>query len=161
MMNIIDNIYRIKLYFVYFQILRLANTTAALVCRSKYGRFLGQNIIVNVRTIAIFGNYRECSEKMLMISLCRSCAGILQHPGKSFGWKFIPNQSGLFRNLFPRQSKLIRVNTKKVFNLVWCNSVKNQSVSIRVNPRLLFRMNPDQSVNPNDSEVRILRIDLD
>ena len=36
--------------------LRLANTTAALVCRSKYGRFLGQNIIVNVRKIAIFGN---------------------------------------------------------------------------------------------------------
>ena len=39
-------------------------------------------------------------------------------PGKSFGLKFIPNQSDLFRNLFPRQSELIRVNPKKVFNLV-------------------------------------------
>ena len=46
-----------------YEVLRLANTTAALVCRSKYGRFLGQNIIVNVRNIAIFGNLRECSEK--------------------------------------------------------------------------------------------------
>ena len=32
------------------------------------------------------------------------------YPGKSFGLKFIPNQSDLFRNLFPRQSELIRVN---------------------------------------------------
>ena len=39
-------------------------------------------------------------------------------PSKSFGLKFIPNQSDLFRNLFPRQSELIRVNQKKVFNLV-------------------------------------------
>ena len=37
-------------------LLRLENTTAALMCRSKYGRFLEQNIIVNVRKIAIFGN---------------------------------------------------------------------------------------------------------
>ena len=82
-------------------------------------------------------------------------------PGKSFGLKFIPNQSDLFRNVFPRQSELIRVNPKKVFNLVWCNSVKNQSVSIRVNPRLWIQMNPDQSFNPHESEVRILRIDSD
>ena len=40
------------------------------------------------------------------------------NPGKSFGLKFIPNQSDLFRNLFPRQSELIRVNPKKVFYLV-------------------------------------------
>ena len=39
-------------------------------------------------------------------------------PGKSFELKFIPDQSDLFRNLFPRQSELIRVNPKKVFNLV-------------------------------------------
>ena len=39
-------------------------------------------------------------------------------PGKSFGLKIIPNQSYLFRNLFSRQSELIRVNPKKVFNLV-------------------------------------------
>ena len=38
--------------------------------------------------------------------------------GKSFRLKFIPNQSDLFRNLFPRQSELIRVNPKKVFNPV-------------------------------------------
>ena len=80
-------------------------------------------------------------------------------PGKSFGLKFIPNQSDLFRNLFPRQSELIRVNPKKVFNLTWCNSVKNQTVSIRVNPRLWIRMNPDQSFNPHESEVGILRIE--
>ena len=85
----------------------------------------------------------------------------LLYPGKSFGLKFIPNQSDLFRNLFPRQSELIRVNPKKVFNLIWCNSVNNQSVSIRVNPRLWFRMNPDQSFNPHESEVGILRIDSD
>ena len=33
--------------------------------------------------------------------------------------------SDSFRNLFPRQSELIRINPKKVFNLVRCNSVKN------------------------------------
>ena len=33
--------------------------------------------------------------------------------------------SDSFRNLFPRQSELIRINPKKVFNLVWCNPVKN------------------------------------
>ena len=86
---------------------------------------------------------------------------IFVNPGKSFGLKFIPNQSDLFRNLFPRQSELIRVNPKKVFNLVWCNSVKNQSVSIRVNPRLWIRMNPDKSFNPHEFEVGILRIDSD
>ena len=85
----------------------------------------------------------------------------MNHPGKSFGLKFIPNQSDLFRNLFPRQSELIRVNPRKVFNLVWCNSVKNQSVSIWVNPRLWIRMNPDPSFNPHESEVGILRIDSD
>ena len=82
-------------------------------------------------------------------------------PGKSFGLKFIPNQSDFFRNLFPRQSELIRVNPKKVFNLISCNSVKNQSVSIRVNPRFWIRMNPDQSFNPHESEVGVLWIDSD
>ena len=43
---------------------------------------------------------------------------ILLNPGKSFELKFIPNQSDLFRNLFPRQSELIRDNPKKVFYLV-------------------------------------------
>ena len=33
--------------------------------------------------------------------------------------------SDSFRNLFPRQSELIRINPKKVLNLVWCNPVKN------------------------------------
>ena len=48
--------------------------------------------------------------------------------GKSFGLKFIPRQSDSFdsfRNLFPRQSELIRINPKKVVNLVWCNPVTN------------------------------------
>ena len=34
-----------------------------------------------------------------------------------------------------RQSELIQINLKKGFNLVWCNLVENQSVSIRINPR--------------------------
>ena len=83
------------------------------------------------------------------------------YPGKSFGLKFITNQSDLFRNLFLPPSELIRVNPKKVFNPVGCNSVKNQSVSIRGNSRLWIRINPDQSFNPHESEVGILRIDSD
>ena len=81
--------------------------------------------------------------------------------------------SDSFRNLFPRQSELIRVNPKKVFNLVWCNSIKNQSISIRINPRFLIlieiqsesiRLNPrlpiqinlKEVLNPNESEVRVI-----
>ena len=47
---------------------------------------------------------------------------------KGSDWNsFRANQihSDSFRNLFPRQSELIRINPKKVFNLAWCNSVKN------------------------------------
>ena len=51
------------------------------------------------------------------------------NPGKSFRW--IPNQSDSFRNLYPSQSEFIRVNSKKVFNLVWCKSVENLSNLIR------------------------------
>ena len=43
------------------------------------------------------------------------------NPGKRFGLKFIPNQSDSFRFIpksVSRQSELIRVNPKKVFNLV-------------------------------------------
>ena len=47
-----------------------------------------------------------------------SCDLFFSFPGKSFGLKFIPNQSDLFRNLFPRQSELIRVNPKKVFKKI-------------------------------------------
>ena len=36
--------------------------------------------------------------------------------GKSFGLTFIPNQSDLFRNLYPSQPELIRVNPEKLFN---------------------------------------------
>ena len=46
------------------------------------------------------------------------CKNPKRYPSKSFRLKFIPNQSDLFGNLFPRQSELIRVNPKKVFNLV-------------------------------------------
>ena len=46
-------------------------------------------------------------------------------PAESFGLTFIPNQFDLFRNLYPSQTELIRVNPKKVFNLVWCKSVEN------------------------------------
>ena len=112
--------------------------------------------------------------------LNRSCLEIKGGPEgtlvKVSDWNsFRTNQihSDSFRNLFPRQSELIRVNPKKLFNLVWCNSVKNQSVSIRVNPRFLIltkiqsesirlnprlpiRMNPKEVFNPNKSEVRVI-----
>ena len=43
----------------------------------------------------------------------------------------IPNQSNLFRNLYPSLSaELVQVNPKKVFNLVWCKSVENLSAEL-------------------------------
>ena len=57
---------------------------------------------------------RECPSVRMAVS----AHFLVFDPGKSFRLKFIPNQSDLFRNLFPRQSELIRVNPKKVFNLV-------------------------------------------
>ena len=80
---------------------------------------------------------------------------VFNYPGKSFGLKFIPNQSDSFRFIPKSVSAPIRVNPKKLFNLVWCNSVQNQSVSIRVNPRFLIltkiqsesiRLNPRLSI---------------
>ena len=68
--------------------------------------------------------FKILSQILIRFCKCRelsyhdSLACSLYHPGKSFGLKFIPNQSDLFRNLFPRQSELIRVNPKKIFNLV-------------------------------------------
>ena len=35
-----------------------------------------------------------------------------------------------------------RINPKIVLNLVWCTSVKNQSGSIRMNPKFSIRINP-------------------
>ena len=81
--------------------------------------------------------------------------------GESFGLTFIPNQSDLFRNLYWSQSEFISLNPKKVFNLVWCKSIKNLSDFIRVNPKLWIRMNPDQFFNRNESEIGIIRIDSD
>ena len=60
----------------------------------------------------------------------------VSYPGKSFGLipnqsdlfrNLYPNPSDLFRNLYPSQSEPIRVNPKKIFKLVWCKSVENQS----------------------------------
>ena len=62
---------------------------------------------------------------------------VSHYPGKSFGLKFIPNQSDLFRNLFPRQSELIRVNPKKF------------SISFDV---IQFKINPSQSESIRDFE---------
>ena len=59
-------------------------------------------------------------------------------------------------------------------NLVWCNSIKNQSVSVRVNPwflivtkipsdsirlylRLLIQINPKEVLNLNESGVRMIQ----
>ena len=74
-------------------------------------------------------------------------------------WIFFPNQSNLFRNLYPSQSELIRINPKEVFNFVWCKSVDNISDLIRVNPRLRIRMIKNQFFNPNETEVEIIRIE--
>ena len=52
-------------------------------------------------------------------------------PGKSFGLKFIPDQSDLLQNLYLSQFELIRVHPKKVSNLVWCMLVENLSDLIR------------------------------
>ena len=84
---------------------------------------------------------------------------LTDYPCKSFGLKFIPNQSDLFRNLFPRQSELIRVNPKKVFNLVWCNSVKNQSVSIRDFESEWIRTNLSILMNPRSEFFGLIRIE--
>ena len=65
--------------------------------------------------------------------------------------KFIPNQSDLFWNLYPSQSKFIRVNPKKVFNFVSCKSVENLCDLIWVNP--------NQCLSPNESKIRIIRIE--
>ena len=113
----------------------------------------------------------------LLTDSVRCVVGILFYAlVKVSDWNsFRTNQihSDSFRNLFPRQSELIRVNPKKNFNLVWCNLVKNQSVSIRVNPRFLIlskiqseairlnprlpiRINPKEVLNPNESEVRVI-----
>ena len=43
----------------------------------------------------------------------------------------LPNQSDLFQNLYASQFKLIWINSKKLFNLVWCKSVENLSELIR------------------------------
>ena len=81
---------------------------------------------------------------------------ISRYPGKIFVLKFIPNQSDLFRNLYPSQFEPIRVNPKKKFNLVWCKSVENLSDLIRVNPN-----KSEQFLNPDESEVGIIRTDSD
>ena len=86
--------------------------------------------------------------------------------------------SDSFRNLFTRQSELIGVNPKKVFNLVWCSSFKNQSVSIWINPKFLIltknqsesiRLNPRLPIrgqsdlngilNPDNSDLGFIRIE--
>ena len=89
-----------------------------------------------------------------------SCTKIPWHtedPGKSFGLKFIPNQSYLIRFIPKVISELIRVNPKKVFNLIERKSVEN--LSDRVNPRIWIRINLNQFFNPNESDVGIIHID--
>ena len=84
---------------------------------------------------AMFLHCAFCDQK-LGIKLCRAGK---KHcfffrggsPGKSFGLKFIPNQSDLFRNLYPSQSEVTRVNLIKVSNLVGCKSVEHLFELIR------------------------------
>ena len=119
--------------------------------------------------IFIFLYKTEINKKKLLELQCEALV-------KVSDWNsFRTNQihSDSFRNLFPRQSELIPINPKKVFNLVWCSSFKNQSVSIRVNPRFLIltkiqsksirlnprlpiRINPKEVLNPNEPEVRVI-----
>ena len=73
------------------------------------------------------------------------------YPGKSFWLEFISNQCDLFQYLYPSQSKLIRMYSKKVINLVWCKSIENLSELIED----WIRINLEQFFNPNESEVGI------
>ena len=120
---------------------RWANSRFASICEEKYGSI--HEATRAIRSLLV----RKCSTypRPQPVAL-----------GKISEWNsFLTNQiySDSFRNLYPHQSKLIRVNPKKVFNFVWCNSAKNQSVSIRVNPRFLIltKIQSDTS-NPNESE---------
>ena len=57
--------------------------------------------------------YSACPPTQTQSAYFTRCAsGVEYIPGKSFGIKFIPNQSELFLNLYPSQSELIRVNLK-------------------------------------------------
>ena len=78
-----------------------------------------------------FDNYLFCTkvqdgksyrfQDMCELIHCRSQAlerALSCPPGKSLGLEFIPNQSNLFRNQYPSQSKPTQANPKKKFNLV-------------------------------------------
>ena len=78
-------------------------------------------------------------------------------PGKSFGLKFISNQSDLFQNLYPSNMNSSDSMWKK-FSISFVQIGKK---TIRLNPRLWIRMNPDQFFNPNESEIGLIRIDSD
>ena len=81
----------------------------------------------------------------------------------------------LFRNLSQANSNPSQSIRKKLW--IWCKSVKNQSVSIRVdptflilikiqsdlirlNPRLAIRINPKKYLNSNESEVRMIQTEF-
>ena len=83
-------------------------------------------------------------------------------PGKSFGLKFIPNQSDLFRNLFPRQSQLIRVNPKKFsisFDVIRLKINPSQSESIRDFESERIRTNLSILMNPRSEFFGLIRIE--
>ena len=126
----------------------------------SWSAWLGWRLVPRKPTVFLYEGWNTvgflsifCTNQPVGIGLVDSC------PSKSFGLKFIPNQSDLFRNLFPRQSELIRVNPKKVFNLVWCNSVKNQSESIRDFESEWIRTNLSILMNPRSEFFWLIRIE--
>ena len=136
--------------------------------KSKSNRLPQNRIFLNHPTIQhskmyfvdTFGDFFRTVEWNSLKSVCRISLYILViSPGKSFGLKFIPNQSDLFRNPFPRRSERIRVNPKKVFNLVYCNSVNNQSESIRDSESEWIRTNLSILMNPRSELFGLIRIE--
>ena len=56
------------------------------------------------------------------------------YPNESIGLKFIPNQSELFRYLYPSQCESFRNNSNYVLYFVWWKTIKSQSDLIRLIP---------------------------
>ena len=79
------------------------------------------------------------------------------NPGKSFGFLFIPNQSDLIRN--PNSFELIRTHPSCSEKSFQSRLMQIGRKSIRLNPRLWIRMNPDQFLDPYEFEVGIIRME--
>ena len=87
-------------------------------------------------------------------------------PVESIGLKFIPNQSELFRYMYPSQCESFRTNPKNVLYLVRWKKVKNQSDLIggkipNKSEWIRARIDPNRIFNSNHSDPRSIQIDSD